>query len=137
MARQPASTMSTATKYHAWEGPSAAADGERAGFTTAAAIMPVAKSSASRCWRFRRGPSLVICLRNVRQLLEEAHDLPQFPGGDLGDPETRHTGHVDAVLEDPKQFARREAGDDFFEVGRIRAQPFGEFRPFDAWCAVA
>src|SRR5207248_10928524 len=84
-----------------------------------------------------RGPRLEVFWRDRRQLLEECDHRPDFLIRHFDAREARHAGHVDAVLDHPEKLARLTRADDLLEIGRIGAQPFRQFCPFDARRAMA
>lgn len=80
------------------------------------------KNKASRL----SGPGLEIIVRHARQLFDECNDGPDFLVGYVNGAKARHSCHVDAVLDDPKQLLRRGLVGQFLEVGRVWTQSFGE-----------
>ena len=57
------------------------------------------------CWRrsLRCGPGLIVSVRNIRQLSQERDNRPQFIVLGAGAGKAWHTGHVNAVLNNPKK----------------------------------
>src|SRR5262245_36616684 len=82
------------------------------------------------------GPRLEVVITDARQLFDESHDGPDFLVGYFDRAKTRHAGHVDSILDDPKQLLRWALVGDLLEIGRVRMESFRELRPLDAWAAV-